>query len=63
MAARFDDYLRRRSGVTIGGNSMLGAAVLNSLNCVGFRNMTLHWLQAKNCVSYRLPFFLITLTR
>lgn len=42
---------------------MLGAAVLNSLNWVGFKNMTLHWLQAKNCVSYRLPFFLITLTR
>lgn len=28
----FEDYLRRRSGVTIGGNSMLGALVLNSLN-------------------------------
>jgi hypothetical protein len=44
-------HLRRRSGVTIGGNSTLGAAVLNALNCVGFRNMTLHWLHAKNCVS------------
>ena len=28
----FADYRRRRSGVTIGGNSMLGAAVLNALN-------------------------------
>jgi hypothetical protein len=32
IAARFEDYLRRRSGVTTGGNSTLGAAVLNSLN-------------------------------
>ena len=45
------DYVPRRNGVTIGGNSMLGAEVLNALNCAGFRNMTLHWLQAKNCVS------------
>jgi hypothetical protein len=32
IGARFGDYLRRRSGVTIGGNSMFGAAALNSLN-------------------------------
>ena len=45
------DYLRRRNGVTIGENSTLGAAVLNALNWLGFKNMTLHWLQAKNWVS------------
>ena len=35
----------------LGGSSMLGAEVLNAVNCVGFRKMTLHWLQAENCVS------------
>lgn len=39
-AARRTDYLRRRNGVTIGGSSTLGAAVLNALNWAGFRNMT-----------------------
>ena len=30
---------------------MFGAAVLYVLNCAGFKNITLHWLQAKNSVS------------
>lgn len=40
-----------RIGVTMGGNSTLGAAVLYMLNCAGFKNITLHWLHAKNSVS------------
>jgi hypothetical protein len=49
---RLDGFaFRFRNGVTIGGNSILGAGVLYVLNCAGFRNITLHWLHAKNSVS------------
>lgn len=51
-----------RKGVTTGGNSTFGAAVRYMLNCAGFKNITLHWLHAKNSVSYREPFFRMTAT-
>ena len=41
----------RRIGVTVGGISTLGLAVLNASNCRSFRNITLQPLQAKNEVS------------
>jgi hypothetical protein len=53
----------RRIGVTMGGISILGFAVLFGSNCAGLRNITLHWLHALNGVSYRTPVFRSTLTR
>jgi hypothetical protein len=38
-------------GVTTGGISTLGLAVLFASNCAGLRNITLHWLQALKGVS------------
>ena len=51
------------NGVTTGGISMLGFAVLLASNCAGLRNITLHWLHALKGVSYRAPVLRSTLTR
>jgi hypothetical protein len=44
-------HFSRRIGVTIGGISTSGFAVLKASNCRSFMNMTLQPLQAKNEVS------------
>jgi hypothetical protein len=48
---------------TVGGASTLGATVLLASNCAGLRNITLHWLQALNGVSYLAPDLRSTVTR
>jgi hypothetical protein len=55
-------YRLRRNCVTTSGISTLAFATLFASNCAGFRNITEHWLQALNGVSYRAPVLRSTLT-